>query len=236
MIPEVYIIAIENNQISQYYLNRTRPSWVNAGFVVNEHSACTPETLGKDYCGLKLTFDVRRGVTNRLGENLTDTEKAVWYSHLSLWNLCRESNTPIIVVEHDVLLTYPMELSYFETCKPIVAFATSGFPPAAKYCKCTDCLRIKIHNRPITAGGAYYLTPRIARNLINSAMASPIHHNSDGLIHQEMNTNGQLRGDHYRSYQLISSKHGATIDHGDDFLGAIKKEYIIERVIKNANI
>jgi len=47
---------------------------------------------------------------------------------------------------------------------------------------------------------------------------------------------GQVKGDHYRSYQLVSTKYRATIDHGDNFLGAVNKEYILDRVLKNADI
>jgi len=234
--PEVYIIAIENNVTSQYYLNRVKPSWEKGGFKVNEFKACTPDTLNKEYCGLHLNFGKRdQAGIKRRGEEITLTEKAVWYSHLSLWNKCRKDNKNIIIVEHDALLIHPMKLSYFNNCKPIVAFATAGVPACAKYCECTDCIRTK-KSRNITAGGAYYLTPKIARILINEAVSNIITRNSDGLIHTIMRKYGQVKGDHYRSYQLVSTKYRATIDHGDNFLGAVNKEYILDRVLKNADI
>lgn len=234
MKPPVYFIAIKDHKVSQKYIAHCRPTWDNAGLETHIHDACTPANIDETYCGKKLYFGLRSR-RKRYGEPLTPTEKAIWYSHLALWMKCVELDRPIIIAEHDAFLSHPFPDDYFDNIKPIrILCSARGENACAEYCMCKDCVATR-KKRDRTAGGAYYIEPSIAQNLIDEIDNLEIlTYNSDSLIHDQMNKHGDW--DHTRAYQYTCSTWGVTIDHGDNFTGALNKEFILERVINNANL
>ena len=96
--PEVWMIAITDNPVSIYFKNEVMPSW--GEYVVNHFEAKTPKNLSVDCDFLNLTFKQKKDLIIEF----SDTEKAVWYSHYFLWKHCWDTQTPIIIVEHDVKL------------------------------------------------------------------------------------------------------------------------------------
>jgi len=223
MLPEVYVIVMSDNEISQYYKNRIWDSWVKGGFEVKEFEACVPSTVGKEYCGIELNFDHEKRKERR--RSFTPTEIAIWYSHLGTWNLCRKLNKPIIVAEHDVLLCHPPTQEQLEQTKKVWGLCSiPAALPCANFCTCEDCMNIKYQRRH-SAGGAYYITPDGARSLINFSMEDRITHNSDWALYKTMSETSNVH-EWWRSYQLVSSSQKTTIDHGDNFGDkAIQKYY-----------
>jgi hypothetical protein len=55
-----------------------------------------------------------------------------WLSHFSLWNKCRNSNTPIVVMEHDALVTapWPQDLNITEKLIKLYTSAETKFNPS----------------------------------------------------------------------------------------------------------
>lgn len=90
------IMITVDNPLSKAYAAYVEESW--NGFNLKYYDAVTPKTLDK-YSDLEFG---RRGRSNNPRE-LTDTEKACFYSQYNLWKKCATENTPILILEHDAL-------------------------------------------------------------------------------------------------------------------------------------
>lgn len=105
------MIVIKGNEASEYYANYCRSSWQNFGITVNTFDAIVPNDLSnlnkirfaKYSKGLKYT-------KRNLKAEITDTEKACFYSHYFLWEKCAKKNVPILILEHDSYLEHPDKL------------------------------------------------------------------------------------------------------------------------------
>lgn len=102
MIFKTIMIRVKDNPISETYANYCRQSWDN--FDLRFYDAVTPKTLSEQS---GLTFDTRAN-----GRELTDTEKACFYSQYNLWKKCAVENVPILVLEHDAWLVTPGAIQY----------------------------------------------------------------------------------------------------------------------------
>jgi GR25 family glycosyltransferase involved in LPS biosynthesis len=187
--PEVWMIAITSNPISMYFKNEVISSW--EGYVVNHFEAKTPKDLSIDCDFLNLAFKQRK----KSNVEFSDTEKAVWYSHYFLWKRCWDTQTPIIIVEHDVELLEEIEDEVFEN--DIV-------------CLCHDT-RENSDLKPKLAGGAYYIKPKGARELMKIRHNKKIINNSDAWIHSTCDKFGKWY-DH-KCEQFKNSEVGTTIVH-----------------------
>lgn len=96
------MIRIKDNEVSEKYAEHCSKSWF--GFDLRYSDAVTPETLHEQS---GLTFGVRGN-----GRELTDTEKACFYSQYNLWKKCAVENVPILVLEHDALLINPEVIQF----------------------------------------------------------------------------------------------------------------------------
>lgn len=94
MIFKTRMIRIRGNEVSEKYAKYCSRSWF--GFDLRYSDAVTPETLHEQS---GLTFGVRGN-----GRELTDTEKACFYSQYNLWKKCAMERLPILVLEHDAWL------------------------------------------------------------------------------------------------------------------------------------
>lgn len=181
MKPEVWMISITGNPISEYYKDIVTPSW--SGYKINHFEAVTPQTMSEfNY----LNFGKKRDTIE-----FTDTEKAVWYSHVECWVIARSK--PIIVVEHDILLDLPIPDEVFE--QPMACLANSN--------------RTSLRH---LAGGAYYLTPDIATHMVNHVKnVKNITYNSDAMIHRKCDEFGKW----YRHlcHQFKNPDIGYTVEH-----------------------
>ena len=94
MIFKTRMIRIRGNEVSEKYAKYCSRSWF--GFDLRYSDAVTPETLHEQS---GITFGVRGN-----GRELTDTEKACFYSQYNLWKKCAMERLPILVLEHDAWL------------------------------------------------------------------------------------------------------------------------------------
>jgi len=194
-LPTVGMICLESNTISQQYKKIVSPSWINANFNLEYKEGITPETFDKSLKALN--FGLKAGGRNK-GKEFTPTEKAVWYSHVNMWEIAARKQNPYIIIEHDVMLLKPIEPHY------INKNAIMGL--------CHNSLLSNNPNRGyrISAGGAYMLTNDIAKKML-SELPKKITHNSDAYIHSYIARYGEFR--HEYSTQLYIPEIGLTIDH-----------------------
>ena len=187
MRPEVWMIQIPDNPISMYYRGRVEQSWWDHGYHINYFNAVTPETMSKFKF---LNFDKKRGTIE-----FTPTEKAVWYSHVEMW--ARARRRPILIIEHDAMLLKPIPDELFHQHQMIV-FGKTYNEEHGIYQK--------------LPGLAYYLTPTIARKMVNGIkLTKKIQWNSDASIHKTCNDHGEWMIDYVM--QIKNSNVGTTIDH-----------------------
>lgn len=100
---KVRMIRVKGHPVSEAYANYCAKTWSQFNF--RFHDATTPETL---YQEQGLTFG-KKG-----DKELTDTEKACFYSQYNLWKKCAIENKPILVLEHDAYLEKPEAISFNE--------------------------------------------------------------------------------------------------------------------------
>jgi len=96
------MIRIPNNPVSERYAQKASASW--EGFNLRYYDAITPETLSAQS---GLTFGKRGN-----DRELTDTEKACFYSQYNLWKKCAVENVPILILEHDAWLQKPSAINF----------------------------------------------------------------------------------------------------------------------------
>lgn len=193
---KAFQIVIQGDEKSEYYSNYTKDSWLNAGFDLNIFPATIPTDLPQLNI-LNFSRILRRTIflKRNLEVSMTDTEKACWYSHYFLWKKCLDLNEPIVIIEHDSLLTNPENLSFDNECSIIF------FDRAAM--------------------GSYFITPEFARILIDCCKKFEISIGPYGFIDFVANyrkLSDQVVNDKHKMYkpasrQVMSRKHGSTIDH-----------------------
>lgn len=194
-LPAVGMIYIHENPISLKYSEVVRVSWQNAGFTVNFHQGVTPETL--DEQERKLNFGKKEGGRNK-GKDFTETEKAVWYSHIMMWEIAARKENPLIIIEHDVLLLKGIEMSMLKS-HPIIGL-----------CHCGLLSKHPQKGYRISAGGCYMLSNQIAKKMLDG-LPKTITCNSDGYIHNYITRYGAFKQDY--STQLYIPNFGSTIHH-----------------------
>lgn len=188
--PEAWMIAISGNPISMHYRSEVLDSWTSKGYIVNHLEAVTPEDL-PNYNFLKITQ--KHSNKTKTLVDFTETEIAVWYSHYSAWKLCFETKTPLIVVEHDIELLKEIDEEVYNY--PIACLAHV----------------IKKNKRVKLGGGAYYITPKGAHELLKIKNHSKIIKNSDAWIHNRCDTLGKWFHEH--SIQIKDDNIGVTVTH-----------------------
>jgi hypothetical protein len=109
--PDVLMIVMRGNRRSEEYAKKSRKTWERYGFNVEYFSAYTPETM-PDYLDFSVrdktnkTFMLEKKLNKKVEPYFSETEKAVWYSHLEVWKYIIEQNKSYIVAEHDAILKH----------------------------------------------------------------------------------------------------------------------------------
>lgn len=185
------MIVVKDNPISEHYRDLCLPSWEEKGFKVNIFDAVTPETLDQYN---ELTFGKKVNKHNKVLD-FTETEKAVWYSHYLLWKRCFDNNTPLIVCEHDIKLLAKLGNEVFKNDMACICHVK----------------RNRKENTIIRhAGGAYFLTPKVAKNLVRVSNRI-IDFNSDWWLHLNCDEYGKwLVG---KSIHSVDPDIGVTVTH-----------------------
>ena len=167
--------------------------------------------MDQGYCK-ELQFDEKTSKGSRHFKNtvFTPTEKSVWCSHYRLWQKCANANLPLIVIEHDIKLKKSIDFSFLEED------IDNNIVPL-----CETSVRGK-KGTFILPGGAYFLTPPMAKKLIVAALRKSqgkgITNNSDHPINVRcLNIRSDSREEKFRYVcceQNIDRGLGVTVDHG----------------------
>ena len=96
------MIRVKDNYLSDQYAEHCSKSWND--FDLKYFDAITPNNLSQQS---GLTFGKRGN-----GAELTDTEKACFYSQYHLWKKCAFERVPILILEHDAWLQRPEFITY----------------------------------------------------------------------------------------------------------------------------
>ena len=194
-LPTVGMIYLKDNQTSEEYKKIVSPSWINAGFNLEYQQGITPETFHRSK--ITLRFGNKQSGRNA-GKPFTETEKAIWYSHVKMWEIASRKSNPYIIIEHDVMLLKHIDLADIKKY-PILGLCHNGL----------------LSNKPkkgyrISAGGAYMLSRDIAKKMISN-LPNKIVTNSDAYIHSYITKYGAFK--HECSTQLYIPEIGLTINH-----------------------
>lgn len=118
--PKVLIIRTPGHELSQKYSEITRKSWEDYGYETEFFDAITPEDL-KTGEHTMVQLSKRKGIAKPAVQEVmkqaikegfeyypifSETERAVFYSHLYAWKLVVERDEPMIIVEHDAKLQH----------------------------------------------------------------------------------------------------------------------------------
>ena len=215
--PDVWMISISDNPVSQHYRDICKPTWEEQGFNVIDFEAVTPETVEKEGMDeLEFFKIIRKDGSTR---DFTETEKAIWWSHFVLWHKCLIRKKPIIVAEHDAFVRKELPSVLYRPSK--LKFAFLGTAKGRN-------LEGKYVLAPCTA---YYLTPEIASELVKVRFKRwsskvvgldpvGIYMNVDGYMLSEywrINKEGKKRVKNYKQCvkQIVDDDIGTTIEHGD---------------------
>jgi len=194
-LPRVGMIFLEGNKISEKYKSIVSQSWINGGYSLDYIQGITPDTFGDAVKPLK--FGKKRSGRNA-GKDFTETEKAIWYSHMKMWDITSRKASPYIIIEHDVMLLEHIDRIDIER------YNILGL--------CHNGLLSKNPHRGyrVSAGGAYMLKNDIAKKMLDE-LPDVITTNSDAYIHNYITRYGVFKQSH--STQLYLPDLGTTIEH-----------------------
>ena len=159
-----YFIVIKGNRVSESYYKMARKEFLE--FNLGEptvFNAVTPKTGLRDE--RRINFGIKRSVRiNRHSRPFTSTEKAIYFSHLYLWDKIIEDNEPAWIFEHDVC---------FEKLK--------NLPEPFE----------EIDFLSLGEGilWAYYITPRCASYLRDKVLSGKMIVNADGFVEGALRRN-----------------------------------------------
>ena len=104
------MIRIKDDIVSETYANYCKDSWT--GFNLRYFDAITPKDLPNIKSMLETNQRELHFGKRKNDEELTDTEKACFYSQYKLWWKCAAENVPILVLEHDAWCAKPGHISF----------------------------------------------------------------------------------------------------------------------------
>jgi hypothetical protein len=128
--PTVLMLVMRGHKKSEKYARQSRKTWEDAGFKVSYVSAYTPETM-PDFLDFSKkdktnkTLAIQRRTKKKVVPYFSETEKAVWYSHLRIWRRIVKSKKPYIVAEHDAELVHT-NFQWKEFCMRKLSFNLLG--------------------------------------------------------------------------------------------------------------
>lgn len=188
------MIVIKDNEASEYYANYCTKNWEIFGLEVKRFDAIVPKDL-ESLKELKWEKYNARYLDKNIEAEFTDTEKGCFYSHYMLWKKCIEKNEPIMVLEHDSYLENPENL-WFDSKYGIIFYDKA-------------------------ATGSYVIFPWFAKKIIDYLKDININYGLYGTIHKfadkekirDKVVNVKHKNYKAASNQVMSDKHGNTIEH-----------------------
>jgi len=192
-----YILVMEGHEISEKYFERLAKGIQEIeNAELKRWKAVTPETLSQ-HSGLNFTKKWKTS-GRWFRAPFTETEKSVWYSHLTFWEYVVETNEPAVLMEHDVTLNgkqiYMIEelINYF----PYFDFYQMGG----------------------NALNAYYITPNYAKGILQTLKKDKLNilENVDGYIHhfRILSSDEYVQNDLHTNFLFTNPNFGKTIEHG----------------------
>lgn len=125
----VFLIRISDNPVSMWFAGRAAKSWENAGYNIEIVEAVKPETMDDQDYQLNFADTKERGKTKR---PYTETEKAVFYSHIKALEIASRKASPCIIIEHDAECIQPwLNPEIYD--EEIVPLAVNAEPPTVAY-------------------------------------------------------------------------------------------------------
>jgi GR25 family glycosyltransferase involved in LPS biosynthesis len=165
--PDVYMIRMSDNEKSVAWTEEVKQSWLDNGIELKYFEAIQPKDFDRynNEPGHKVWWGLQ-GHKNAMSPGtkarpFTDTEKAVWMTQYELWKMCVKTGRAYIFAEHDVFCRYKPELDLLQRSEMVLLSEW----------------RINTWTR-VQPCGAYYITPPIARMLLELC-PSPIEYNVD---------------------------------------------------------
>tara|TARA_Y100001958_G_scaffold159648_1_gene162213 strand:- start:1124 stop:1765 length:642 start_codon:yes stop_codon:yes gene_type:complete len=203
---KMYVITIMENERSVQVADRCVKSGQVFGYNVEKHPAYTPQNCNVNQELDNLDYD-RSGFIEKYSrpENCI----AGFLSHHSLWMKCLELNEPIVIFEHDAVITNDIpNLVLFD-------ILNLGKPSYGKFNTPTFIGYGSLVSKPYFPGAhAYRITPKGAADLINEAQfsAGP----TDIYIHSSKFTLGEYYpwvAEARDSFTTIQKKEGCYAKH-----------------------
>lgn len=190
------MIVIKENEASNYYANYCIESWKKIGLEVKIFDAITPKDLPKlnDIKWIKYSIQ-KKYKKLKINAEITETERACFYSHYFLWKKCANMNIPIMVIEHDSYLESPDNL-WFDTNYDMIFYDKASM-------------------------GSYVIMPWFAKMVIDYMKNIKIGFGPYALLYNCAKENGVLEklvNTSHREYkaasnQVMSDTYGNTIEH-----------------------
>ena len=202
---DIYMIQNRNDKVSAYYSDQVIPSWDKFGYYVNMFDCVYPDTLHEyDY----LEFDKYWGL-----REMSEGEKAGWYSHTLLWIKCAMENKDIAIIEHDVECIAPLNftergLNFFcdyQNNDEWENYATRfiDHPYWGKDKKIV----------PVTH--AYTLTPEIATDMLKLAVSKPLTNFTDDFMLHYKGLDNVINNVYNYTKPVYHETVGGSMEHGE---------------------
>ena len=115
--PPVLMIRMKGHEKSEEYAEVSRKTWEKRGYSVTYMDAITPETMHTfEDPQIRFAYKIAIRSVEKRRQKLqkdkgfkfegifSDTEKAVWYSHVKAWRQVASGDEPTIICEHDAKL------------------------------------------------------------------------------------------------------------------------------------
>ena len=196
---KIKMIVLSHCPKSQYYSKICVERWEELGYTIETVEGTTPDNLGNEISFADRKFS---------GNQFTQIEKAIWYSHFRIWKTITE---PTYVIEHD---TYPF--------RPLPEFGDSSFGLFSLFPRNDDAwMKLREH---ISPGSGYYINRQGASILIDWALAIEQNENVDGHIHQTFRRLSGLKEQEFQDkfvdtascFQIVQYDIGTSAEHNNE--------------------
>ncbi len=200
------MIRMNNNELSLKYAEAAAHSW--QGFNLKYYNAITPKTL---HTQSGLTFG-KKG-----DRELTDTEKACFYSQYNLWKKCSVENIPILILEHDAYLRNPAAVK-FNPHLDVQFLGQHAMEAVMFHPRFTKRLLDYVSKNSVTG----------PMTLVDEVLGYFNRHEQSryGIPH------ARYMGKHAPVQCLMDTTYGTTVHHNSDILKRVEKDKDLFRIVK----
>lgn len=194
------MLAIEDNELSQYYASICEQRWNEFGLFPERFPASTPHNRSGQINFAEKKFN---------GRPFSEIEKAIWDSHFRMWTHVHKTREEMVILEHDCYPHRPLPTRFVHD---LAMFAT--FPRNER--------AWKKGAEKVSPGAGYFITPKAADMLIQNALREPVTENVDGHIYTTYRWITQVKRDieieavcqeWFCAFQIVNYELGTTAEH-----------------------